>query len=94
MFCLGTQLCLTRREPADCSPPGSSVHGILQASILEWAAVPSSRGTSNPGTDPTSLDLQENSLPSEPPGNKFNQRSEKMQTQRKTDKGDHIIIIM
>ena len=32
----------------DCSPPGSSVHGILQARILEWAAMPSSRGSSRP----------------------------------------------
>ena len=32
----------------DCSPPGSSVHGILQARILEWVAMPSSRGTSQP----------------------------------------------
>ena len=30
-------------RPLDCSPPGSSVHGVLQARILEWAAVPSSR---------------------------------------------------
>ena len=32
----------------DCSPPGSSVHGILQARILEWVALPSSRGSSQP----------------------------------------------
>ena len=32
----------------DCGPPGSSVHGILQARILEWVAVPSSRGSSRP----------------------------------------------
>ena len=32
----------------DCSPSGSSVHGILQASILEWVAVPSFRGSSRP----------------------------------------------
>ena len=32
----------------DCSPPGSSVHGILQARILEWIAMPSSRGSSQP----------------------------------------------
>ena len=32
----------------DCGPPGSSVHGILQARILEWVAVPSSRGSSWP----------------------------------------------
>ena len=33
-------------QPLDCSPPGSSVHGILQARILEWVARPSSRGSS------------------------------------------------
>ena len=32
----------------DCSPPGSSVHGILQATILEWVSVPFSRGSSQP----------------------------------------------
>ena len=35
-------------DPVDCSPPGSSVHGILQARILEWVAMPSSRGSSPP----------------------------------------------
>ena len=35
-------------QPYDCSPPGSSVHGILQARILEWVAMPSSRGSSWP----------------------------------------------
>ena len=34
-----TQLCPTLCNPMDCSPPGSSVHGILQARILEWAAI-------------------------------------------------------
>ena len=43
-----TQLCLTLCNPMFCSPPGSSVHGILQARILEWAAVPFSRGSSQP----------------------------------------------
>ena len=33
-------------DPMDCSLPGSSVHGILQARMLEWVAVPSSRGSS------------------------------------------------
>ena len=37
---------LTLCDPMDCSPPGSSVHGILQARILEWVAMPSSRGSS------------------------------------------------
>ena len=40
------QLCLTLCDPIDCSPPGSSVHGILQARILEWVVIPSSRGSS------------------------------------------------
>ena len=38
----------TSLQPVDCSPPGSSVHGILQARILEWLAVPFSRGSSLP----------------------------------------------
>ena len=42
---LAVQLCLTLCEPTDCSLPGSSVHGILQAIILEWVAIPSSRGS-------------------------------------------------
>ena len=41
---LVAQLCLTLCNPMDCSPPGSSVHGISQARILEWVAVPFSRG--------------------------------------------------
>ena len=40
------QLCLIPCDPMDCSPPGSSVPGILQARILEWAVMPSSRGSS------------------------------------------------
>ena len=38
------QLCLTLWDSMDCSPPGSSVHRVLQARILEWVAMPSSRG--------------------------------------------------
>ena len=45
---LVTQSCLTPCDPMDCSLPGSSVHGILQARILEWVAMPSSRGSSWP----------------------------------------------
>ena len=40
------QSCPTLCDPVDCSPPGSSVHGILQARILEWVAMPFSRGSS------------------------------------------------
>ena len=43
---LVAQLCLTLCDPVDYSLPGSSVHGISQARILEWVAVPSSRGSS------------------------------------------------
>ena len=46
--CEVTQLCLTLCDPVDCSPPGSSVHGILQARILEWVAISFSRGSSRP----------------------------------------------
>ena len=46
--CLVTQSCPTLCNSMDCSPPGSSVHGILQARILKWVAIPSSRGSSKP----------------------------------------------
>ena len=52
------QLCLTLRDPMDCSPPGSSVHGTLQARILEWVAIssfpPPGVGLSTPGIGPPS----------------------------------------
>ena len=46
------QSCVTLCNPMGCSRPGSSVHGVFQASILEWVALPSSRGSSNPGIEP------------------------------------------
>ena len=46
--CSVSKLCPTLCNPMDCSPPGSSVHGILQARILEWVAVPFSRWSSQP----------------------------------------------
>ena len=45
---LVAQLCLTLRDPVDCSLPGSSVHGILQARILEWVATSFSKDSSQP----------------------------------------------
>ena len=51
--CLITKLCLFY-DPMDCSPPGSSVHGIFQARILEWVAISFSRGSSQP-RDRTSI---------------------------------------
>ena len=49
------QSCLTLWNHMDCSPPGSSVHGILQARMLEWVAMPSSPDLSDPGIKPASL---------------------------------------
>ena len=43
-----TQSCPTLCDPMDCSLPGSSVHGIFQASVLEWVAISFSRGSSQP----------------------------------------------
>ena len=43
---LVTKLCPTLRDLMDCSLPGSSVHGIFQARILEWVAISISRGSS------------------------------------------------
>ena len=45
---LVAQSCLTLCDPMDCSPPGSSVHEIFQARILEWVAISFSRGSSQP----------------------------------------------
>ena len=70
---LVAQLCLTLCDLMDCSPLGSSVHGIFQARILEWVAIPFSRGSSQLlnlpyEIEPQSPSLQADSLPSEPPG--------------------------
>ena len=46
--CSVAQLCLTLCDPLDYSPPGSTVHGILQVRILEWVAIPSPGGSSLP----------------------------------------------
>ena len=54
-------------ENVSHSPPASFVHGILQARLLEWVAISSSRESSCP-RDSRSLTLQADSLPSEPPG--------------------------
>ena len=42
------QLCLTLSDPMDCSLPGSSIHGIFQARILEWVAIPFFKESSQP----------------------------------------------
>ena len=52
--CLVAQLCLTLCDPMDSSPPGSSVHGILQARVLEWVPLPSPGDLPSPGIEPVS----------------------------------------
>ena len=49
------QLCPTFCDPMDCSPPGSSVHRILQARILEWSPCPPTGDLSDPGIELTTL---------------------------------------
>ena len=55
MYAKLLQSCLTLCDPMECSPPGSSVYGILQARILEWVAMSSSRGSSQPRDQTKSL---------------------------------------
>ena len=61
--CLPNKSHLTLLHPMDCSLPGASVHGILQTRILEWFAISSSRGSSDPGTELVSPELHADSLP-------------------------------
>ena len=59
------QSCPALYDPMDCSPPGSSVHGISQASIPDWVAI-TPGDLPDPGIKPSSLALQADSLPPEP----------------------------
>ena len=56
----------------DCSLPGSSVHGIFQARVLEWVAISFPGNLPDPGIEPRSPALQADTLPSEPPGKPIN----------------------
>ena len=51
---LVTQPCPALGDPRECSSPGSSIHGILQARILEWVAILSLGNLPDPGTEPMS----------------------------------------
>ena len=55
----------------DCSLPGSSIHGILQARILEWLAISFSGGSSQPRDRTQVSALQADALPPEPPGKPY-----------------------
>ena len=68
VYVMRAQSCPTLWDPMDCSPPGSSVHGIIQAKILEWVVMLSPGNLPNPGIEIQSPVLQADSLPSEPPG--------------------------
>ena len=61
------QSCPTLCNSMDCSLPGFSIHGILQARILEWVATPFSRGSSRPRDRTRVSALRAAALPSEPP---------------------------
>ena len=65
---LSLQLCPTLCNPIDCSLPGSSVHGILQARIPEWVTMPSPGNLPDPGIKPGSPALEADALTSERPG--------------------------
>ena len=68
---LSLQLCLTLWDPMDYSPPGSYVHQILQARILDWVAMSSSRGSSRPRdwtVSSVTLALQADFFTAETPG--------------------------
>ena len=56
-------------NPMDCSPPGSSIHGIFQARVLEWAAISFSRGSSQPRDRTQVSCIADRHLTVDPPGN-------------------------
>ena len=62
------QSCPTLCDPMDCRLPGSTIHGIFQARVLEWVAISFSRGSSQPRIEPRSPALEADALPSELPG--------------------------
>ena len=63
-----TQLCLTLCDTMDCSLPGSSIHGIFQARVLEWVAISFSRGSSRPRDWTQVSRIVGRRFTSEPPG--------------------------
>ena len=63
MLCLVAQSCPTLSDPMDCSPPGSSVRGNLQARTLEWVACPPPGDLHDTGIEPTSSAVLADSLP-------------------------------
>ena len=68
MYKCVSHLVMSDCDPTDWSPPGSSVHRLLQPRILEWVAIRSQGDLPDPGIKPESPVLQADALPSEPPG--------------------------
>ena len=66
LFCLVAKSCLTIFDPMDCSPPGSTIHGIPQARILEQVAISSSRDRPDSGSEPMSPALAGGFFTTEP----------------------------
>ena len=71
LLVLVCQLCPTLCNTMACSLPGSSVHGIFQAILLEWIAISFSRGSSQPRDQTRVSHIVDRRLPSEPPGKSF-----------------------
>ena len=69
VVCLVTKSCPTLCDPMDCSPPGSSIHGISQARILEWIAILFSMGSSQCKYWTCVSSLADGIFTSKPPGN-------------------------
>ena len=70
-YCWVIESCQTLWDPMDCSPPGSSVHGIFQARALEWVAISFSRGSSQPRDQTLVFHITCTAgrfFPAEPPG--------------------------
>ena len=75
------QSCPIVCKPMACSLPGSSVHGILQARILEWVAISFSSRSSDPGIEHGSLALQAYSLLAELPGKPLKKEERKKESE-------------
>ena len=84
VLCLVAQSCLTLCIPMDCSPLGSSVHGISQARILGGLPFPSPGNLPDPEIEPRFPTLQEDSLPSEPLRKPWNEVGQMIKMKRET----------
>ena len=89
---------LTLCNHMDCSPPDSSLQGILQARVLEWVVISSPGDLPNPGIEPVSPAFQADTLTSEPPGRgrvKAEEREKRQMksTESKTDVSPHICFV-